>query len=327
MPKGEVPEIPSYLQESVSSAEAYEQDARREFQIKDYARKRQIPEVSMQTNETVRRYVTVLRDTDAARERLGRFEATDFVKESDPVAHERMGQASLLYAAERVILEEGFQAHLAGGVDLPARPIDIDPVRGDSITRRLSEVAQPFGLSVDVPEGWEDEYEHAIWTGAVKSVRPTPPPVEGLWTGAPFTSGQEEPWQRADGRNHLWYWPDWPNERHDREHLQALGEEATRQGVDPDQPQTDPVMHTLLTGILYGRQLVAETEDLEGLPPAPGMTPSAQERLRRVAPLNRLAVEVLEDGVHPGTMTREHFAVGLVPVLGSYGLRLRSRQM
>ena len=20
----------------------------------------------------------------------------------------------------------------------------------------------------------------------------------------------------------LWYWPDWPNERHDREHLQAL---------------------------------------------------------------------------------------------------------
>src|SRR3954453_4942594 len=136
MPKGEIPEIPDYLQASVRSAEAYEQDARREFQIKDYARKRQIPEVSMQTNETVRRYVTVLRDADAAQERLGRFETRQFIKEADPVAHERMGQASLLYAAEEMILEEGFQAHLAGGVDLPVRPIDIDPGRGTAFPDR-----------------------------------------------------------------------------------------------------------------------------------------------------------------------------------------------
>src|SRR3954449_1926480 len=129
MPKGEIPEIPGYLQESVRSAEAYEQDARREFQISDYARKRQIPEISMQTNGTVRRYVTVLRDTEAAQERLGRFETREFVKEVDPVAHERLGQASLVYAAELMILEEGFQSHLAGGVDLPVRPIDIDPGR------------------------------------------------------------------------------------------------------------------------------------------------------------------------------------------------------
>src|SRR4051794_16780035 len=73
MPKGEIPGIPDYLQESVRSAEAYEQDTRRDFQIQDYARKRQIPEMSMQTNETVRRYVTVLRDVDAAQVRLGRF--------------------------------------------------------------------------------------------------------------------------------------------------------------------------------------------------------------------------------------------------------------
>lgn len=29
-----------------------------------------------------------------------------------------------------------------------------------------------------------------------------------------------------------------------------LGEEATRQGIDPHRPATDPVMHTLLTGIV-----------------------------------------------------------------------------
>jgi hypothetical protein len=67
-----------------------------------------------------------------------------------------------------------------------------------------------------------------------------------------------------------------------------LGEEATRQGIDPHRPATDPVMHTLLTGIVYGRQLVTETEELSDLPPAPGMTPPAQERLRRVAPLTGL---------------------------------------
>jgi hypothetical protein len=326
MSKGEIPQIPEYLQESVRSAEAYEQDARRDFQISEWARKRQIPEASMQTNATVRRYVTVLRDGDAAQVRLGRPEMKEFVKEIDPLAHERIGQASQLYAGVRTILEEGFQAHLDGGVDLPVRPIDLDPMRGDSLTKRLHRAAEPFGLSVDVPEGWRQRRFLAITQG-LEPHRPTPDPVGGVWTGAPFTAGQPEPWQRPDGRNDLWYWPDWPNERHDREHLQALGEEATRQGLDPERTRTDPVVHTLLTGIVYGRQLVAETEELSDLPPAPGMTPSAQERLRRVAPLNRLAVEVLEDGVHPGSMTREHFAVGLVPVLRTYGLRFRSRQM
>src|SRR5688572_24478846 len=104
MSKGETPGIPEHLQGSVRSAEAYEQDARRDFQISDYARKRQIPEVSMQTNATVRRYVTVLRDAEAARERLGRPETREFVKDVDPVAYERMSQASHLYAAEKMIL-------------------------------------------------------------------------------------------------------------------------------------------------------------------------------------------------------------------------------
>jgi hypothetical protein len=323
MPNPERPAIPDYLQESVRSAEAYEQDARRDFQISEWARKRQIPEGSMH-NKTVRRYVTVLRDADAAQVRLGRFETREFVKEADPVAHERMGQASLLYAAEKMILEEGFQAQLDGGVDLPVGPIDIDPVRKSSLTRLLDRVAQPYGLSV--AEDWYDRRDEEIFSGVLPPYRPRPDAVRGIWTGAPFTAGQDEPWRRPDERDHLWYWPDWPNERHDREHLQALGEEATRHGIGPAAPRTDPVVHTLLSGMVYGRQLVTETQELHHLPPAPGMTPTAQERLRRVAPLNSLAVEILEDAVHPGTMTREHFAVGLVPVLRTYDLRIRSRQ-
>ena len=175
-------------------------------------------------------------------------------------------------------------------------------------------------MSVDVPEGWRRRRSIAILEGS-EPFRPTSDPVVGVWTGAPFTSGQPEPWRRADDRDDLWYWPDWLNERHDREHLQALGEEATRQGIDPERPATDPVVHTLLTGIVYGRQLVVETEELFDLPPAPGMTPPAQERLRRVAPLNRLAVGVLEDAVKPGVMTSERLASELTPVLRTYGLR------
>src|SRR3954453_13676314 len=271
MSRGEVPEIPSYLRESVRRAEANEQDARREFQIKDYARKRQIPERSMETNPTVRRFVTVLRDADAARERLGRLETKVFVRETDPLAYQRMGQASHLYAAEKMILEEGFQAHLDGGVDLPVRPIDLDPVRKGSLPRLLERTVRPYGLSVAVPDDFYDKRDDEVIPGLMPSYRPTPDPVRGLWTGAPFTYKQPEPWQRTDGRDHLWYWPDWPNERHDREHLQALGAEATRQGIDPDRPQADPVGHTLLTSIVYGRQLVVETKAHQGLPPAPGM--------------------------------------------------------
>ena len=70
MTEGEGPDILQQLEEILPSVEAHEQEARRDFQIRDYARKRQIPEEGMRTNETVQRYVTVLRDVDAAFERL-----------------------------------------------------------------------------------------------------------------------------------------------------------------------------------------------------------------------------------------------------------------
>jgi hypothetical protein len=143
-----------------------------------------------------------------------------------------------------------------------------------------------------------------------------------LWTGAPFTTAAIEPWRRDGDRFHEWYWPDWPNERHDPEHLRALAREANQQGVDPDRPRTDSVMHTLLTGLVYGRQLVEVTEKLHGLPPAPGLRPSAHERLARVAPLNRLAVAVLEDAVRPGSMTSTRVETELVSVTRPYGLTI-----
>jgi hypothetical protein len=255
----------------------------------------------------VRRYISVLRDADAASERLGTYGTRQPLQESHPHAYDRVGQAAVLYTAEKQILEEGFQ-----GRELP-----IDPMRGTSLPRTLTDAIEPFGLRVDVTEEWERRwYGDPLTWGEF----PDPEPVGGIWVGR-SEYGPRDPWVRVDGEKRFWDLPDWPNERHDREHMRALAAEASVQGVDPARPRTDPVMHTLLTGIVYGRELVRATEDLDGLQPAPEMTPPAQERLRRVAPLNRLAVGVLEDAVRPGSMTQERVIVELTPVLEAYDLR------
>lgn len=263
------PEIPVDLKRAVLSVEAYEQQVRREFQITDYARKLQIPRKTMETNSTVYRYVSVLRDADAAAERLGRFEMRKSIFQNDPRAEAKLDQASLLYAAEVMILEEGFQTRM-GGVDLAPNQIHLDPIRGvSSLTGLLDEVGEPYGLRVDVPGGWEEELVyHDVVLG--EPFPRLPQPAAGVWAGAPLTTAGNEPWRREGDRFHEWYWPDWPNERHDPEHRRALAQEAERQEVDPDQPRTNPVMHTLLTGLVYGRQLVEQTERVHGLPSASG---------------------------------------------------------
>lgn len=316
MEEGELPEIPRHLKDSVLSAEAYEQQTRREFQITDYARKLQIPEESMGTKAIVYRYVSVVRDADAAAERLGRFEMREAIFANEPEAEEKLNQAALLYGAEVMILEEGFGGNWGGGVDLRPKQIHLDPIRGvSSLTGKLDRVGEPYGVRVDVPEGWREQF----WLSE-EPFPPLPQPAGGLWTGAPFTTAGEEPWRREGDRFHEWYWPDWPNERHDPEHLRVLAQEAQRHGVTPERPRTDPVMHTLLTGLVYGRQLAGETEQLHGLPPAPGLQPPAHERLARVAPLNRLAVGVLEDAVRPGSLSPARVEATLAAVAKPYGL-------
>jgi hypothetical protein len=187
-----------------------------------------------------------------------------------------------------------------------------------TLDKLLDRAARPYGVSVRVSDEFKERWRHDFWLSD-KPLWAEPEPWTGLWAGAPFTTAGDEPWKREDGDSR-WYWPDWPNERHDPEHMRALAEEAERQGIDPARPAVDPVIHTLLTGIVHGRQLVAETEDLTSLPPAPGMTPTAHQRLARVAPLNRLAVAVLEDALRPGSLTADRFAAELASVVKPSGL-------
>jgi hypothetical protein len=118
MAEGGTSEIPQHLIESVLSVEAHEQQVRREVQIDDYARKRQIPKESMDENATVQRYVTVLRDADAAATRLGvghHPQIHPVLEDSPEGARERTSQAGNLYLSELMILEEGFQTVMDGG--------------------------------------------------------------------------------------------------------------------------------------------------------------------------------------------------------------------
>jgi hypothetical protein len=233
---------------------------------------------------------------------------------TDKSVLQRTSQVSALHEVEEQILKDGFRGQ---HVDL-----DVSFDNTTTLTRLFGIVLQYYGLKVFVPKHMREQELHDLdlrWAGKPYHFRSTHK-AAGLWTGGQESAWPEGPWQKSE--RSFWSSADKPNERHDPEHLQALAVEATGHGVDPDRPRTDPVMHALLTGLVYGRQLVDETQHLQALPPAPGLMPPAQERLARVAPLNRLAVAVLEDAIHPGSLTRVHVVAELSPVVRAYGLRI-----
>jgi len=144
-----------------------------------------------------------------------------------------------------------------------------------------------------------------------------------LWTSSAQEPMPAPPWQHPQGKSG-WYWPDMPNERHDPEHMSALEHEAERHGIPGALAGFDPATHVTLSALVYGRELVRQTEDLEGLPSAPGLTPPARLRLERIAGLNRLAVASIEETIHPGRLTADQVRVEVMPVLTPYGLPIRS---
>src|SRR3954447_1413767 len=99
MKRGEVPDFSVNQKLGIRSLGAHEQEARRDYQIDKLARRLDIPRTRLRENPTVQRCVSVMRDADAASDRLGTFLTKAFMREADPVAHKRTGQASLLYVA------------------------------------------------------------------------------------------------------------------------------------------------------------------------------------------------------------------------------------
>src|SRR3954453_4215803 len=105
MKRGEVPDFSVNQKLGIRSLGAHEQDARRDFQIRQLAFYRGVDSETLETNATVRRYISVFRDADAAGERLGTYGTRQPLQESHPHAYDRVGQAAVLYIAEKMILE------------------------------------------------------------------------------------------------------------------------------------------------------------------------------------------------------------------------------
>ena len=190
----------------------------------------------------------------------------------------------------------------------------------------LDDLVRRFGGEVEWGGQWPD---HELT-----------PPDRGLWLGDvteddyPLTGRQS--WD-AEPYEDWWTVPDASVERNDPEHLVALAEEARRQGRPDDEFRGDPVLRSMitederrrdlaersmLTRLVYGRQLIEETTNLADLPPAPGMTPPAQERLTRVAPLMQLAVSVLEEEFHPGRLSPTEVTGQLQAIVQPLGLKI-----
>ena len=261
MSEGEVPEIPKHLVESMPSAGKYEQDLRREYQIRTLARECKIPQASLE-NPTVRRFLTVWRDAARAERR----EVHPDPNRGGSV-YRGLPDPYSLYASARAILEDGIGANFNGSAAL-------NPIQ---------EWTDAAGMKLELAIPYEQR-------GYLNRPEPT-----GLWTG-----GADEPWPRKQARttgrlpDPWWETQDDPLERTDREHLAAIDAEAERLGQPPDKWSVDDV-HDVLSRLVYARQLVEETSALEELPSTPGLFPSAVDRLRAVAPLLRLAAAKLEE--------------------------------
>ena len=303
--------------DSVTSVEAHEQETRREYQIRDRARVLQIPLENFESDAAIHQYVSILRDIKAAAERvsplLKRAEnraGRPLVSDGSP-ERTRLGQAHHLYEGAALILEEGF-ASVDG-----LRRVETIPDTIRSITRYLDSAAKPLGLRVAEAD------PHAVWRDDYKPRQPIP--AEGVWTGGEFMpGGLEAPWDRGPNKDYEWFWPDEPNERHDPEHLRVLAEEARQYGFYPTQPEVDPKLHTLLSGLVYGKQIVDEVAVGRSLPPPPGLTPSADARLAQVSSLVGLALVAHEDALKPGSLTPERFNHELAPVIAAFDLRIKA---
>lgn len=293
-------EIPEYLKESVPSAEGYKQGERRAYQIAETAWRLRIPKDSLD-NATVRRYVGVLHDLEAARERLEWPEGMEDASPEGSVRADRENQVRALYMAAEMLLTDGLG-------DQRRDPAQLRHYFDDLARRYGGEVSYDRVSDRAHPDTEPPSASAPLWTGRARH-EPAPQP----------------PWHEAAGGQDGSWWNqiDLPSERYDREHLKALDAEARRQGVPTDQLGRDPVTRGWLGRLVDARQLVADTTDLAGLPAAPGLTPAAKTRLAHIAPLNRLAVAVLEEQFHPGRLSPSQATGELNEVGQAYGLKIQ----
>lgn len=273
---GDLPAVP---RDSVEAAQ-------RKYQLADRAYRLGIPPEHLR-HSTVRRFVSVVHDTEVLRDWVGAPAWQQHLPVPAALS-ERLDCAFYLLTVSRLLLQEG----------LTSRRLDLA-----ELSEQVSQAGQYYGWLV-MPIDWTTPL-------------PAVPAPTGLWRRAPTEPG----WPPAPPAG-ISVTDDEPTEPVVRSRLAA---EAERRGVPPGLLAADPTLRQMLAVLVAATNLRTQTEDTTDLPAAPGLTPTGPQRLARVHPLNRLVVAVLDEEFQPGQLTAERFAATLAPVTRAYRLQISRR--
>jgi hypothetical protein len=209
----------------------------------------------------------------------------------------RLTQYRLLNLLSDTLLTEGFPGRTHHASD---------------VGRSLDYLVKPLGTIA------ENVFEHEKYTPAVS--------VSGTWSHRDagehrFPDNEVE--GEGSGRRDSSWWsrPDTLLERDDPEHLALIDAETRRQGINPRSHRANEA-YASMSRLVYARQLEEEAAGVADLLPAPGLEPSAPDRLVRVAPLLVLATRTLGEQFHPGQLAPDEVLTVLEPVARSIGRRI-----
>jgi hypothetical protein len=115
--------------------------------------------------------------------------------------------------------------------------------------------------------------------------------------------------------------PDPLDERSSPEHEQTLQQEAARHGVAP-LALSNRDTRTALARLVHASDMLHQVSEVSHLPPATGLSPAADARLRKVAPLVRLGLHSVEELLAPGRLLPTEVIGALEPFVAELGMRL-----
>ena len=158
-----------------------------------------------------------------------------------------------------------------------------------------------------------------LFLGPAEPTAPYATPEPGLWRdpaarGAMYLAGEastktDSPENQPDYIDKGYAWD-------------AIVAEASRAGLDEAIPQAEQGVANNLLVLARRRALMEATapEVVDNLPPAPGLTPTVQERLTVIHQVNRVAVAALENMMFGKKPPSEELAQGLGDALRPLGI-------
>jgi hypothetical protein len=232
--------------------------------------------------------------------------------------------ASVYDGTAEVVAEIQHLVHIPGGSRGDTAFVAPVSIRGS-----LGPAAALFGMHLELLAETKD-YDQRAWTTVPTGL--VPRVATGLWRRERIPG--DDPTDRARlGREYALAalkeprgdpWPDWreygAGKPLDEDAVRIIDQEATRLGLPGDLTTVDPALARFLAVVHDARAVVEATDPrlVNELPSAPGLQPTAQNRLATTHQLGRLYLATLELAV--GREPPADLASGLSTMLRPYGL-------